>query len=280
MSRLIYCLALFILAAATAAAQAPPPDCKLAPGWTQQGELRKFVADNLFEYMDGNAEGYVIYDFVSMAGVNCVAGGITLTFDVSEMASPEAAYGIFQSNRDPKLATEKLGTIGQIQPRRGVFVKDKYYVELAANPEGDHTKVITAFLTAIEKRVPGNSTLPALLTWFPTEKLDQVTLRMVPQSVLGLSLPRRGYLGQYEYGKGFIVTEESPEAASGVLKKAIARFKETTPVQVGDEAFQYTDKYLGRLCFFRKGRYVGGFANVTEPTDPVAAARALASKIP
>ena len=37
---------------------------------------------------------------------------------------------------------------------------------------------------------------------------------------------------------------------------------------------------LGRLCFFRKGRYVGGFANVTEPTDPVAAARTLASKIP
>ncbi|MCC7173639.1 MAG: hypothetical protein IT159_00465 [Bryobacterales bacterium] len=280
MSRLPSCILIMGLAAAIAAAQAPVPDCKLVPGWTQQGETRHFVADNLFEYMDGNAEGYVIYDFVSMAGVNCTAGEVTLTFDVSEMASPEAAYGIFQSNRDPKLATQKLGTIAQIQPRRGVFVKDKYYVELAANPEGDHTKVITAFLTAMEKRIPGSSELPALLTWFPADKLDQATLRMIPQSVLGLSLLRRGYLGQYEYGKGFIVTEDSPEAAAGVLKKAMARFKETTTVQVGDEAFQYTDKYLGRLCFFRKGRYVGGFANVTEPADPVAAARALAAKIP
>jgi len=280
MNRLRFCVILTVLAAATAAAQAPAPDCKLAPGWTQQGELRHFVADNLFEYMDGNAEGYVIYDFVSMAGVNCIAGGVTLTFDVSEMASPEAAYGIFQSNRDPRRDVEKLGTIGQINPRRGVFVKDKYYVELAANPEGDHTKVILAFLTAMEKRIPGASGLPALLTWFPTEKLDEATLRMVPQSVLGLSLLRRGYLGQYEYGKGFIVTEASPEAAAGVLKKAMDRFKETKPAKVGDEAFQYTDKYLGRLCFFRKGRYVGGFANVTEPTDPVAAAQALAAKIP
>lgn len=280
MIRLKSSVMLVILAAAGAAAQAPVPDCKLVPGWTQQGDLRKFVADNLFEYMDGNAEGYVIYDFVSMAGVNCIAGGVTLTFDVSEMASPEAAYGIFQSNRDPGRPVEKLGTIGQIQPRRGVFVKDKYYVELAANPEGDHTKVIQAFLSAMEKRIPGSSALPTLLTWFPTEKLDEVSLRMVPQSVLGLSLLRRGYLGQYEYGKGFIVTEASPEAAAAVLQKAMARFKETKPAQVGDEAFQFTDKYLGRLCFFRKGRYVGGFANVTEPTDPVAAARALAAKIP
>ncbi len=280
MNRLKASVVFAILAAVAAAAQAPAPDCKLVPGWSQQGELRGFVADNLFEYMDGNAEGYVIYDFVSMAGVNCVAGGVTLTFDVSEMASPEAAYGIFQSNRDPGRPVEKLGTIAQIQPRRGVFVKDKYYVELAANPEGDHTKVILAFLSAMEKRIPGSAGLPALLTWFPPEKLDEATLRMVPQSVLGLSLLRRGYLGQYEYGKGFIVTEDSPEAAAAVLKKAMARFKETQPAKVGDEAFQFTDRYLGRLCFFRKGRYVGGFANVTEPTDPVEAARALASRIP
>ncbi len=280
MSRLTFCFVLILGAACVCAAQTPVPDCKLAPGWTQQDELRSFTADNLFEYMDGNAEGYLIYSFVKMNGVNCIQGGVTLTFDVSEMADPESAYGIFMSNRDPKQPVEKLGTAGQIQPRRGTFVKDKYYVEIAANPEGDHTKALRAFLTAMEKRVPGSSDLPPLLTWFPREKLDEATLRLVPQSVLGLGILRRGYLGLYEYGKGFIVTETSPEAAAAVMKKAAARFASTAPAQVGDEAFTFTDKYLGRLCFFRKGKYVGGFANVTEPTDPVAAAKALAAKIP
>jgi hypothetical protein len=279
MNRLAYCAILAGLTALVCSAQMPVPDCKLAPGWTQQGELRSFVADNLFEYMDGNAEGYLIYSFEQMKGVNCIQGGVTLTFDVSEMADRESAYGIFMSNRDPKQPVEKLGTAAQIQPRRGTFVKDKYYVEIAANPEGDHTKVLRAFLGEMEKKVPGSSDLPPILTWFPREKLDESTLRLVPQSVLGLGILRRGYLGQYEYGKGFIVTEASPEAAAAVMQKAIARFKETKPVQVGDEAFQFTDKYLGRLCFFRKGRYVGGFANVTEPTDPVEAAKVLASKI-
>ena len=40
-----------------------------------------------------------------------------------------------------------------------------------------------------------------------------------------------------------------------------------------------TDKYLGRLCFFRKGVYVGGYANVAEGQDPVALAKALAEKL-
>jgi hypothetical protein len=278
MNRVTLCLILAFLMVAVATAQTP--SCKLVPGWSQQGEARLFESENLFEYMDGNAEGYLIYSFVKMNGVTCQAGGVTLVFDVSEMADPESAYGIFVSNRDPRLPTEKLGTAGQIQPRRGVFVKDKYYVEIAANPEGDHTAPLRAFLTAMEKLIPGQSTLPPLLTWFPREKMDETTLRLVPQSVLGIGLLRRGYVAQYEYGKAFIVTEATPESAAAVMQKARARFGETKPATVGDEAFQHTDKYLGRMCFFRKGRYVAGFANVTEPTDPVAAAQTLASKIP
>jgi len=50
---------------------AQAPDCGLLAGWVQQGPARTFAADNLFEYMDGNAEGYLLYHFVQMHGVNC-----------------------------------------------------------------------------------------------------------------------------------------------------------------------------------------------------------------
>ena len=280
MSRLNCSVLLLALTAGICAAQMPIPDCSLAPGFTQDGELRTFDSGNLFEYMDGNSEGYFIYDFEVMKGVNCKSGEVTLVFDISQMSSPETALGMFMSNHDPRLPTETLGTIGQIHPRRGTFVKDKYYVEIAANPSGDHSKVLRTVLTATEKRISGTTEMPAILDWFPQEKLEKGTLRLVPQSLLGLRILRRGYLGVYDYGKGFIVTSEAtPEDAAAVMKSAVERFGETTPVQLGDEAFEATDRYLGRLCFFRKGRYVGGFANVDESTDIVAAAKALASKI-
>ena len=66
------------------------PTCDLVPGWTPKGEARSFAADNLFEYMDGNAEGYLLYGFQTMHGVTCVKGGVTLVIDVSDFGDAEA----------------------------------------------------------------------------------------------------------------------------------------------------------------------------------------------
>ena len=103
---------------------------------------------------------------------------------------------------------------------------------------------------------------------------------IVPESVLGLRLLKRGYVAQYDYGKAFLVLEASAESAGGVMQKLRARFGETASAKLADEAFQFTDKYLGKLCIFRKGRYIGGWGNVAEGQDPLALASALAAKVP
>jgi hypothetical protein len=269
-------LTVFILPAAMAAA--PMPDCKAVPGWSQQGEARSYVSDNLFEYMDGNAEGYLIYGFQRMQGVTCQAGEDTLVIDISEMADPDSAYGIYAANRDSRQPTDKIGTAGQIVPRRAIFVKDKYYVEIAANPAKDHTPALKAFVAVLEKSISGRTELPEALTWFPTEKLVPDSTRLIPESVLGLRLLKRGYVAQYEFGKAFLVFEESPQTAAGVLTKLKARMGETKPAQIGDEAFMATDKYLGGMCVFRKGSVIGGYANLKDQ-DGAALASALAGKV-
>jgi hypothetical protein len=256
------------------------PDCGLVPGWAQQGPARSYVAENLFEYMDGNAEGYLIYHFVRMNGVTCKSGEKSILIDVSEMDNPESAYGIFASNRDPAAPVEKIGMSAQIQPRRAIFAKGKYYVELAANPEGDYTATLKAFALGLEKRIPGTTHLPATIGWFPKEKLLPGSIRLVPQSVLGMSQIRRGFVAEYEFGKAFIAAETSPEAASAVLAKVKARVGEVKPVQVADEAFEADSRYLGKVCFFRKGSYLAGYVNLAAGQDAVTLASALASRIP
>lgn len=277
MKRFLTVITVFLLAEALAPA-APAPDCKAVPGWSQQGEPRSFVADNLFEYMDGNAEGYLIYSFQRMQGVTCQKGEDTLVIDVSEMADPDSAYGIFAANRDSRQPTAKIGMAGQIVPRRAIFVKDKYYVEIAANPAKDHTEALKAFVEVLEKSISGQTELPDALRWFPTEKLVPDSTRLIPESVLGLRLLKRGYVAQYEFGKAFLVFEASPETAAGVITKLKARIGETKPAQIGDEAFIATDKYLGGMCVFRKGKVIGGYANLKDQ-DGTGLAAALAAKI-
>ena len=202
----------------------PPLPLRLVPGWTPQGEARSFAADNLFEYMDGNAEGYLLYGFQTMHGVTCLKGGVTLVIDISDFGDADSAYGMFCANRDLRQPAYPVGMGGQIVPRRLIFAKGKYYIEIAANPEGDHTAALQSWAAALDKSAPGTTLPPPALQWFPAA--GQQSLRLVPESVLGLRLLRRGYLAQYAFGKAFVAFEDTAQSAADVMQKLRSRFGE------------------------------------------------------
>ena len=268
---------LILVFGAASWAEPPAPVCSAVPGWAPRGAARTYQAENLFEYMDGNAEGYLIYGFQSMRGVTCTRDGVAFVIDISDMGDADSAYGMFTANRDSRQPATALGAGGQIVPRRAIFAKGQYYVEIAANPEGDHTAALRQWTAVLEALVPGSTSPPAALNWFPVEKRQSI--RLVPESVLGIRALSRGYAAQYDYGKAFAVIEATPESAAAVMKKLRARYADASDAKVGDEAFQAKDQYLGRLCFFRKGRYLGGWANVAEGQDPAALAAALSASI-
>ena len=256
-------------------------DCKLAPGWEQTGPKRQYVADNLYDYKDGGADGYLIFGFVGMQGIDCKSGGDTLTIDVSEMSDADSAYGIFATNIDPKLPMVKIGMGGQVQAKSASFAKGKYYVEIvetAAGPESDHSAVLRALAAKIEERLEGRSSPPEALEWFAKDNLDSA--RLVPESVLGLRQLKRGYVAKYKQGQAFIVVEASPESAAEVMKKLRERFDGAAAAKVGDEAFQAKTQYLGGICIFRKGRTLAGYANLPDPQQAASLAAQLAARIP
>jgi len=271
-------LVLVALAMASAAPAADVADCDLVSGWEQKGAARHFTPDNLYEYLDGAAEGYILYGLVQMQGVTCQSGRHSISIDVFVMNDAEAAYGVFTSNLDPHAPIEKLGMGGQVLLQRALFCKDKYYLELAVNSVNDRSAALRAFVLEAEKRIPGRSTPPAALSWFPDAKLASV--RLIPESVLGLRLLKRGFVAHYEQGQAFVVVEDSPASAASVLSQLRQRFGDAGPAQVADEAFQTDDQYLGGLCMFRKGRYLGGFANMPDAKGAATQAAALAEHIP
>ena len=254
-------------------------NCHFVPAWKPSGAKRQYAADNLFQYKDGGAEGYL--SFVRMEGITCAAGGNTLDIDVSEMGDADAAYGMFAANLDTSLPVAKIGMGGQVQKQSASFAKGKYYVELvevAANPDSDDTATMRAFVTKMLEHMEGRETPPEALDWFAKE--DLAATRMVPESVLGLRELKRGYVAKYKQGQAFLVQESSPEEAAAVLKALRERFEGASPVKVGDEGFQAKAKYLDGICIFRKGRTIAGYANLPGPEDAAAQAGKLAARIP
>lgn len=275
------CLLLTLACAAGAVHAQNYLDCHFAPGWEPSGAKRQYTPDNLYDYKDGGAEGYLVFGFVRMQGIDCKSGADTLSIDVSEMGDADSAYGMFAANSDPRMPIAKLGMGGQIQPQSASFAKGKYYVELvevAASPDIDHSDLLGGMVAKMLPLLEGRETPPEILDWFPRDGLTST--KVVPESVLGLRLLKRGYVASYKLGQAFIVPEASPESAAEVLKKLKARFDGASAAKVGDEGFQAKAQYLGGICIFRKGRTLAGYANLPEAADAAALAAQLATRIP
>jgi hypothetical protein len=273
---------LAVFFAAQAAAPFPALECTAVSGWTQQGEARSYDPETLFDYMNGNSEGYFAYGFTLMKGVTCVnAAGDQLVIDVSEMGDPDRAWGFFVTNRDQRSPIEPIGSAGQVLPRRATVAKGRHYLEIAASPDRDHREALRAFVTALEPRLPGPPAVPDAVAWFPPEGLVADSIRLVPESVLGLRILKSGFMGQYAGGRAFLVPEATPAAATDTLGKLRTRFPGASPVSgIGEEAFAAQDQYLGRVLAFRKGARVAGVVNVAADGDAAPLARALAGRLP
>ena len=275
-------LALLLLAAQPAASGFPVPDCALVPGWTRQGEPRSFDTETLFDYMDGNSEGYFAYGFALMRGITCVsAAGDQLVIDVSAMGDPDRAWGFFVANRDLRSPIEAIASAGQVLPRKATFAKGTYYVEISASPDKDHRQALRAFVVALLKSVPGEAHVPDAVALFPPAGLEPDSVRLVPESVLGLRMLKTGFVSQYPAGRALVVPEPDAQAARATFARLRERFPaakaESGP---GEEAFSATDPYLGGLLLFRKGRNLAGVANVEAGQDPRPLAQALAARLP
>ena len=196
--------------------------------------------------------------------------------------SPFGHYGAGRNdgavlNRHPRHDTAPIGTIGQVMPRRTTFAKGSYYVEFAANQ--DNEEALAAFAKALEPKVPGSTDTPAALTWFPDEGLDAASVRLVPQSVMGLRMLKRGYLAKYEDGRAFIVAEESADAAAAVLAQFKERLSDPVAGDVADASITGKDRYLGQMYVAQKGRHLIGFATRNADADLAGRVGAIAALV-
>jgi hypothetical protein len=251
------------------------------PGFEQSGPKRQYTPDNLFDYRDGAAEGYLIYSFARMQGIDCKSGSTILSIDVSDMTDADSAYGMFSANRDPRQPIAKIAMGAQVLPQSLLFAKGKYFVEIIetdGSTDSNQTATLRAFAAKLEPLLEGRNTPPEELAWFPQE--GQESAKLVPESVLGLKILKRGYVAKYATGQAFVVVEQSPESAAEVMNKLRARFGDATPVKLADEAFQLNAPYLEAISIFRKGRIIAGYTNLPDAQTASAEAAKLLERIP
>ncbi len=131
------------------------PDSNEVTGWTRTGIIRAFSADDLWKYIDGEAERYL------KAGVQGVStadykfqGKLDAVVDIYAMTTESGAEKIFQSEPEANSQSARLGDNARVYSQSLVFRKGRYLVRITAYQESSETQpALLALARGVEQRL-------------------------------------------------------------------------------------------------------------------------------
>jgi hypothetical protein len=256
--------------------------------WRTESEPRFYEPDNLWEYIDGAAEQYLLYGFREVITAEYAVGtdSSSVTVEVYCMESPTHAFGIYAAERSPEEQPVDIGVQGYQSANVLNFYKGPYYVKMTSFALSKDLGVSLAQMgRSIADKIPGEFKEPELFRCFPAENKVKRSERYIPTDFLGQSYLQNGYRCDYSGDQGsyqiFLVPCESDTAAQTVLKKyrLFLESQDYTILRQGDDPVVIADKGQFILAFaFRS--YLGGVLNIEDLKQGQMVVEAMMKNLP
>jgi hypothetical protein len=201
--------------------------------WAIDGNIDHYTKDNLYTYINGEAELYMPSGFSAAESAIYKKSGnskAALVADVFLMGSLIDAFGIYSYYRNPDAEVINIGGGGFIDESQLMFYKGKYFVRLSASGDNPERAVFRACAEAIAKNIPGKTDPPEELALLNVPGVIPRTEKYTAQSLLGYAFFKRGLTADAMLsGKKvrlFVVLGESTQDAEGALEKYTAYLNE------------------------------------------------------
>jgi hypothetical protein len=184
-----------VLAAAVAAACAAGttgvlPAATAIEGWRLREAPRGYSSENLYEYIDGNADLFLAYGFadVAVGDYTPVTGSGWISVDVYNMGTPLHAFGIFGAEKPAQARSAGLGAQGYASDGLIAFWQGPYYVKvsLIEGAEGAAARKLAEAASArIGAGMPLPQAMPKELARLPVANRIAGSERYVKKGALG-----------------------------------------------------------------------------------------------
>jgi hypothetical protein len=242
-----------------------------SPGWHAVSSPQFFEPENLWEYINGQAEMYIDYGFQLLVTLEyrSTDGARSMAIEIYQMKNPKHAFGIYVAERSTEDRLINMGVQGYLGENVLNFWKGQYYVKLTSfQVSSDTEKSLMMLASVIAAKVKGTYSEPKLFACFPTKNRVQMSERFIPKNFLGQSFLENGYRVEYESGGGsyqvFLVKTASSEKA----EEAFAKYGDFLKSQNEKMSSSKKDDYqiiFGEgqkgQAIFQYGFFVGGVLN-------------------
>jgi hypothetical protein len=249
-----------------------------------QAQPSLYNPENLYQYIDGGADIYLLYSFKNLVHQDFKTGPADLTIDIYEMYKTEDAFGIYATERSPDYKFLAIGAEGYRDKGILNFVQDHYYVKLSGSGANGEA-LLDQFARLLSTRIGGRRTLPALLAKLPREHQLPHSQQYLRKDPLGHAFLAPAFTVTYRQGKQesklLISVANSPQEAKSREDELSRHFRQSgecaSAPELGEGGIRAKNNYEGRLIARTSGKYLVALLNPTEngPEMLKAAAQSL-----
>jgi len=247
-------------------------------GWHLDGKVDLYNPENLYEYIDGAAEAYLLYGFQKLATCRFLLDkddSNEITIDVYDMRIPLQAFGIYASESSPDQEFVTLGGQGHASDTFLAFWQAKFYVKMVFFGDlKDSKKILLDIAGNMSKSIEGNPPQPRFLSLFPEQGRVPHTEQFLLKAPLGHEFLSPAYQVSYqakEHPVAVVVSvADTPELAAERFEKYREYLKKSKSPESPAKGFpegclRAEDRYLGKSYLGKAGRYFILFLG--EPQD-------------
>jgi hypothetical protein len=239
-------------------------------GWHPEGEVKVYGPDDLWEYIDGAAERFVMYGFQILRFREFSKKELMMTAEIYDMGSPLNAFGIYTTERPAEGKRLSIGTEAVIGPSHCLLLKDRYYIKVIMLRGLLDDESGEAVLKSIEPHMKGKSGFPPELNVLPIRERVIGSEKYVTEAYLGLSELKNVLFADYEDSKGngyrFFGVMPTPDATvERVWEKLSGKW---TSALFRERTVLYRDvPYEGKIGIIRRGDEILGVSGVSDETE-------------
>jgi len=260
------------------------------PGWFLVTEPEHYEAENLWEYINGQADFFIDYGFarVDTAEYRNDQESSSVVLEVYRMGRPQEAFGIFAAERTPDDRPLEIGAGAYLGVNVLGFWQAERYVKLTSFDEGPAVgQLLIGLAEEISSRIPTQGHDLETLLLFPEEDRLEASERFIPKNFLGQSYLTDAFrVGYASYGQDFqlfVVDAGSPQEAHSHFKRLeeFCRGRDQTKVileTTEDPAMLIVDG-PSKMVLFHLDHHLAGAIGMQSLDVGRTAAVALAEKI-
>jgi len=210
-----------------------------------------YYPDNLWDHINGAADGYLALGFVDLNVVEYKKGKNVIKLEIYRHSDHTMAFGIYASERSSSYRFLNLGAQGYITGGVINFFTGNFYVKIRTH--SNKSKVLQSaesLAVRVATMLGGDTEMPSILHQFPDEGRKPNEETYINESVLGHRFLNKAFKASYSVGNDnfdiFLMKFNDPEETFTTAEKYLESAG-LEPVQTDNGKFVFADGYNGTI---------------------------------